>query len=100
MKRFILLGAPLLALLAACNTDGSGVASIRQNLDDQNQAAVLSASDATAEDVNLIYASDLTIAGGASAAARSVAGVVSLGDRKSTRLNSSHQSTSRMPSSA
>ena len=79
MKRFILLGAPLLALLAACNTDGSGVASIRQNLDDQNQAAVLSASDATAEDVNLIYASDLTIAGGASAAARSVAGVVSLG---------------------
>ena len=68
MKRSLLI---LAALLAACS-EGSSIVSIRQNQEDQNEAAVLSASDATVEDVGVLYASDLSMAstGAAPGAAR------------------------------
>jgi len=63
MKRTFLFGAPMLALLAACSADSMNPATI--TADDQNQAAVMSASDATTEDVSVLYASDVGISGAA-----------------------------------
>lgn len=57
MKRTFLFGAPMLALLAACSADSIDPSKI--TADDENQAAVISASDATAEDVSVLYASDV-----------------------------------------
>lgn len=63
MKRSLLVGAPLLALaLAACSSDSTGPVITSADVD---QAAVISASDATAEDVNILAASDMTMSGGA-----------------------------------
>jgi hypothetical protein len=64
MKRSLLVGAPMLALaLAACSSDSTSPLQITSA--DVDQAAVISASDATAEDVNLFTASDMTMSGGA-----------------------------------
>ncbi|HEY2379341.1 MAG TPA: hypothetical protein VGH98_25385 [Gemmatimonadaceae bacterium] len=65
MKRSLLVGAPMLALVfaAACSSDSTGP--IQITADDVNQAAVISASDATAEDVAILTASDMTMSGGA-----------------------------------
>ena len=68
MKKLLFVGAPvLLALLAACSTDSalSPSASLTLSSVDTAQAAVLSASDATAEDVDLMLASDLSVDAGA-----------------------------------
>lgn len=64
MKRSLLLGAPILVLaLAACSSDSTSPLQITSA--DIDQAAVISASDATAEDVNILSASDMTMSGGA-----------------------------------
>jgi hypothetical protein len=64
MKRSLLVGAPMLALaLAACSSDSTSPLQITSA--DVDQAAVISASDATAEDVNVFTASDMTMSGGA-----------------------------------
>ena len=65
MKRSFLVGAPLLALVfaAACSSDSTSPVQI--TADDVDQAAVISASDATAEDVSILSASDMTMSGGA-----------------------------------
>jgi hypothetical protein len=65
MKRSLLVGAPLLALVfaAACSSDSTSPIQITS--DDVDQAAVISASDATAEDVSILSASDMTMSGGA-----------------------------------
>jgi hypothetical protein len=65
MKRRLLVGAPMLALVfsAACSSDSTSPITI--TADDVNQAAVISASDATAEDVAILTASDMTMSGGA-----------------------------------
>lgn len=64
MKRSLLVGAPLLAFaLAACSSDSTSPLQITTA--DIDQAAVISASDATAEDVNILTASDMTMSGGA-----------------------------------
>lgn len=64
MKRSLVVGAPMLALmLAACSSDSTSP--IQISADDVNQAAVISASDATAEDVSILSASDMTMSGGA-----------------------------------
>jgi hypothetical protein len=70
MKRSLIVGAPMLAfILAACS--GDSTSPIQITADDVNQAAVMSASDATAEDVSILSASDMTMSGGA---VQSVAG--------------------------
>jgi len=64
MKRSLLLGAPMLVfMVAACSSDSTGPISITAA--DINRAAVISASDATAEDVSILSASDMTMSGGA-----------------------------------
>ena len=66
MKRSLFVGAPMLALIfaaAACSSDSTSP--IQITADDVNQAAVMSASDATAEDVSIFTASDMTMSGGA-----------------------------------
>jgi hypothetical protein len=64
MKRSLLVSAPILVLaLAACSSDSTGPLQITSA--DVDQAAVISASDATAEDVNVFTASDMTMSGGA-----------------------------------
>lgn len=64
MKRSLFFGTPLLVLaLAACSSDSTGPLQITSA--DVDQAAVISASDATAEDVNVFTASDMTMSGGA-----------------------------------
>jgi hypothetical protein len=65
MKRRLLVGAPMLALVfaAACSSDSTSPITI--TTDDVNQAAVISASDATTEDVAILTASDMTMSGGA-----------------------------------
>jgi len=65
MKRSIFVGAPLMALVfaAACSSDSTSP--IQITTDDMNQAAVISASDATTEDVAIFTASDMTMSGGA-----------------------------------
>jgi hypothetical protein len=64
MKRLLLVGAPMLALLvAACSSDSTSPITITAA--DVDQAAVISASDATAEDVSILTASDMTMSGGA-----------------------------------
>ena len=65
MKRTLFVGAPMLALVfaAACSSDSTGPIQITS--DDVDQAAVISASDATAEDVRILSASDMTMSGGA-----------------------------------
>lgn len=63
MKRSLLVGAPMLALLLAACSDSTSPITI--TADDINQAAVISASDATAEDVSILSASDMTMSGGA-----------------------------------
>jgi hypothetical protein len=65
MKRSLLVGAPMLALVfaAACSSDSTSPIQITS--DDVDQAAVISASDATAEDVSILSASDMTMSGGA-----------------------------------
>lgn len=68
MQKLLFVGAPvLLAVLAACSSDGalSPSASLTLSAADTAQAAVLSASDATAEDVDVMLASDLSVNGGA-----------------------------------
>jgi hypothetical protein len=62
MKRSLLLGAPMLALILAACSDSTAPGI---TVDDINQAAVISASDATAEDVAILSASDMTMSGGA-----------------------------------
>jgi hypothetical protein len=63
MKRSLLIGAPMLVFaLAACSSDSTGPQITSADVD---QAAVISASDATAEDVNILSAADMTISGGA-----------------------------------
>jgi hypothetical protein len=65
MKRSLLVCAPMLALVfaAACSSDSTSP--IQITADDVDQAAVISASDATAEDVSILTASDMTMSGGA-----------------------------------
>jgi hypothetical protein len=64
MKRLLLVGTPMLALvIAACSSDSTSPVTITAS--DVNQAAVISASDATAEDVSIFSASDMTMSGGA-----------------------------------
>ena len=64
MKRSLLVSAPMLVFaLAACSSDSTGPLQITSA--DVDQAAVISASDATAEDVNILSASDMTLSGGA-----------------------------------
>jgi hypothetical protein len=64
MKRSLLVAAPMLAFaLAACSSDSTSPFTITNT--DIDQAAVISASDATAEDVNILSASDMTMSGGA-----------------------------------
>ena len=63
MKRSLLVCAPLALLVAACSADSTSP--IQISADDVNQAAVISASDATAEDVSILSASDMTMSGGA-----------------------------------
>ena len=52
-----------LVLAAACSSDSTNP--IQITTDDVNQAAVISASDATTEDVAILTASDMTMSGGA-----------------------------------
>jgi hypothetical protein len=62
MKRSLVVAAPMLALaLAACSDSTSPIG---VSADDVDQAAVISASDATAEDVSLLLASDMTMSNG------------------------------------
>ena len=65
MKRSLLVGAPVLALVfaAACSSDSTSPITITSA--DVDQAAVISASDATTEDVSILTASDMTMSGGA-----------------------------------
>ena len=63
MKRSLLVCAPLAMMIAACSADSTNP--IQITADDINQAAVISASDATAEDVSILSASDMTMSGGA-----------------------------------
>jgi hypothetical protein len=63
MKRSLLVCVPLALLVAACSADSTSP--IQISADDVNQAAVISASDATAEDVSILAASDMTMSGGA-----------------------------------
>ena len=65
MKRSLIVGAPMLALVfaAACSSDSTSPITITAA--DVDQAAVISASDATAEDVSILSASDMTMSGGA-----------------------------------
>ena len=56
----------MLALIVAACSDSTGPA-FQITADDQNQAAVMSAASATAEDVNVLTASDMTMSGGATA---------------------------------
>lgn len=63
MKRSFVVAAPILMLVFAACSDSTSPAQISPA--DIDQAAVLSASDATAEDVNLLAASDMTMSGGA-----------------------------------
>ena len=62
MKRSLLVGAPALALVfaAACSSDSTSP--IQTTTADINQAAVISASDATAEDVSIFAASQVSAA--------------------------------------
>jgi hypothetical protein len=66
MKRTIVFGSVAALFLAACTESTSP---LRVTANDQDLAAVLAASDATAEDANVLYASDLTLSGGASGSA-------------------------------
>jgi hypothetical protein len=63
MKRSIVVCAPIALLFAACSSDS--ISPIQISADDVNQAAVISASDATAEDISILSASDMTMSGGA-----------------------------------
>jgi hypothetical protein len=65
MKFRLFVGAPMLALAfaAACSSDSTNPITI--TTDDVDQAAVISASDATTEDVAILTASDMTMSGGA-----------------------------------
>ena len=65
MKRSLIVGAPMLALVlaGACSSDSTSPLLITSA--DVDQAAVISASDATAEDVGILSASDMTMSGGA-----------------------------------
>jgi len=63
MKRSLVFALAAAALSGACSSDS--VNPIQITADDVNQAAVMSASDATAEDVSIISASDMTMSGGA-----------------------------------
>lgn len=77
MKKLLFVGVPvLLAVLAACSADGTTTpsASLTLSAYDTAQAAVLSASDATAEDVDVMLASDLSVDGGAYSASLGTSG--------------------------
>jgi hypothetical protein len=63
MKRSLVVCAPIALVIAACSSDS--ISPIQISADDVNQAAVISASDATAEDVSILSASDMTMSGGA-----------------------------------
>lgn len=63
MKRSRVFALAAAALAAACS--GDAINPIQITADDVNQAAVMSASDATAEDVGILSASDMTMSGGA-----------------------------------
>lgn len=65
MRRTLVVAAPMLALVfaAACSSDSTSPITI--TTEDVNQAAVISASDATSEDVAIMTASDMTMSGGA-----------------------------------
>ena len=63
MKRSLVVCAPIAFVIAACSSDSTSP--IQISADDVNQAAVISASDATAEDVSILSASDMTMSGGA-----------------------------------
>ncbi|MFL5616478.1 MAG: hypothetical protein ACJ796_22620 [Gemmatimonadaceae bacterium] len=63
MKRSFVVIAPIALVIAACSSDSTSP--IQISADDVNQAAVISASDATAEDVGILSASDMTMSGGA-----------------------------------
>ncbi len=68
MKRYAFISAPVLAfLLAACSGDSTSPSSVSFNLsaEDTAQAAALSASDATSEDVDVMLASDVSMSAGA-----------------------------------
>ena len=72
MKRFTLgIGASAFALaLAACSSDSAvSPGSFRLTAADTAEAAAISASDATAEDVDVMYAGDAAFGGGAAAPA-------------------------------
>lgn len=63
MKRSLVFVLGLAAVSAACSADSMNP--IQISADDVDQAAVISASDATAEDVSVMTASDMTMSGGA-----------------------------------
>ena len=63
MKRSLLVLAPIALLAAACSSDSTSP--IQITAADVDQAAVISSSDATAEDVGILSASDMTMSGGA-----------------------------------
>lgn len=63
MRRSLAFALGLAGLSAACSADSMNPVQI--SADDVDQAAVISASDATAEDVSIIAASDMSMSGGA-----------------------------------
>jgi len=63
MRRSLLVCAPIAFLVAACSSDSISPIQITQA--DISQAAAISASDATAEDIGIMTASDMTMSGGA-----------------------------------
>jgi hypothetical protein len=63
MKRLLLVCAPIVFAIAACSSDS--VSPIQITAADVSQAAAISASDATSEDISIVTASDMTMSGGA-----------------------------------
>ena len=63
MRRSLVFALSLAGFSAACSADSMN--SIQISADDVDQAAVISASDATAEDVSIIASSDMSMSGGA-----------------------------------
>jgi len=63
MKRSLLVLVPIAFAIAACSSDSTSPIQITQA--DVSQAAAISASDATAEDISILTASDMTMSGGA-----------------------------------
>jgi hypothetical protein len=66
MKRILIVGGVVSALaLSACSSDVNGPATLQLSADDSVQAVSLSASDATAEDVDVMAAAEASMDGSA-----------------------------------